>query len=67
MGGGQDTIQAISPLTCVARSSAVARLPFDGGRLLELLCESEPGAAVESKDPDHTFFWLIVADQFEVR
>jgi hypothetical protein len=47
--------------------SAVARLPFDGERLVELLCETEPDAARDPKDPDHTVFWLVVADQFVKR
>jgi hypothetical protein len=47
--------------------SAVARLPFDSERLVELLCETEPAAAHEPKDPDHTVFWLVVADQFAKR
>ena len=47
--------------------AAVARLPFDGDRLLELLCETEPVAARETEDEDHTVFWLVVADQFAKR
>jgi hypothetical protein len=47
--------------------AAVVRLPFDGEQLLELLCETEPGAARELNDPDHTVFWLVVADQFAKR
>ena len=47
--------------------AAVARLPFDGDRLLELLCETEPTAAREAEDEDHTVFWLVVADQFARR
>jgi hypothetical protein len=47
--------------------SAVARLPFDGERLVELLCETESAAAREPADPDHTVFWLVVADQFAKR
>jgi hypothetical protein len=47
--------------------AAVARLPFDGERLVEFLCETEPGAAREPNDPDHTVFWLVVVDQFAKR
>jgi hypothetical protein len=43
---------------------AVSRLPFDGERLTELLCATEPGAALNAADEDHTTFWLVVADQF---
>lgn len=43
---------------------AVLRLPFEAERLLELLCELEPGAAGNSQDEDHSTFWLVVADQF---
>ncbi len=43
---------------------AVAKLPFDGDRLLDILCESERAAADRSDDPDHSTFWLVVADQW---
>jgi hypothetical protein len=46
---------------------AVARLPFDGDRLTEILCETEPAAASDPENEDHTTFWLIVADQFARR
>src|SRR5438270_5801418 len=46
---------------------AVAKLPFDGDRLLDILCESERTAADRSDDPDHSTFWLVVADQFARR
>ncbi len=46
---------------------AVAKLPFDSDRLLEILCESERAAANRSDDPDHSTFWLVVADQFARR
>jgi hypothetical protein len=46
---------------------AVAKLPFDSDRLLEILCESEPAAAGRDDDADHTTFWLVVADQFAKR
>lgn len=42
---------------------AVARLPFDGDQLLDLLCETEP-ASGDPDDEEHLTFWLIVADQF---
>jgi hypothetical protein len=43
---------------------AVIRLPFDGEKLLELLCDLQPGAANNPADEDHTTFWLVAADQF---
>jgi hypothetical protein len=46
---------------------AVARLPFPPARLLEYLCASQPAAANDPKDADHTVFWLTVADQFAKR
>jgi hypothetical protein len=46
---------------------AVARLPFGPERLADILCESEPGAAANPEDEDHTTFWLVVADQFARR
>jgi hypothetical protein len=46
---------------------AVARLPFDGDRLVEILCAAEPAAANNPNDEEHTIFWLVVADQFARR
>jgi hypothetical protein len=46
---------------------AVARLPFEPDRLLDYLCAAVPQAANNSKDSDHTIFWLTVADQFARR
>ena len=43
---------------------AVTRLPFSPDRLVEVLCDTESGAARSADDPDHTVFWLVVADQF---
>ena len=47
--------------------SAVARLPFDGDKLSDILCGTEPGAANNSDDEEHTIFWLVIADQFAKR
>src|SRR6476619_2691835 len=46
---------------------AVARLPFAADRLVEILCETEPAAANNPLDEEHSTFWLIVADQFARR
>ena len=46
---------------------AVARLPFDGDRLVEILCAAEPDAANNPDDEEHTIFWLVIADQFAKR
>jgi hypothetical protein len=46
---------------------AVARLPFDGDRLVEILSDTEPTAAGDPVDEQHTTFWLVVADQFAKR
>ena len=46
---------------------AVAKLPFDNERLLDILCESEPAAAHNAEDTDHATFWLVIADQFAKR
>jgi hypothetical protein len=43
---------------------AVARLPFAADHLVDVLCDTEPGAAKNIDDPDHTVFWLVTADQF---
>jgi hypothetical protein len=47
--------------------AAISRLPFDGDRLAEILCASEPGPAEDSSNEDHTVFWLVAADQFAKR
>ena len=46
---------------------AVTRLPHESGRLVDILCETEPNAANNPDDPDHTIFWLVAADQFAKR
>jgi hypothetical protein len=46
---------------------AVARLPFAPDKLLECLCATNPSAANDPEDTDHTAFWLRVADQFAKR
>lgn len=46
---------------------AIAKLPFDSDQLLDILCESERRAADRVDDPDHTTFWLVIADQFAKR
>ena len=45
---------------------AVAHLPFPPDELLDLLRSIEL-AADDAADPDHTVFWLVVADQFAKR
>ena len=50
-----------------AAVGAVARLPFDGDRLVEILSEVEPDASRNPADEDHITFWLVVADQFARR
>src|SRR5262245_16377134 len=46
---------------------AVVRLPFETDRLVEILCETEPAAAKDPSNEEHTTFWLILADQFAKR
>lgn len=43
---------------------AVSRLPFEPARLMAILCETEPTAAFDTNNEDHTTFWLVIADQF---
>src|SRR5689334_17079548 len=50
-----------------ATTAAVCRLPLDEEALVEAICQSERSASVEPADPDHTTFWLVLADQFEKR
>jgi hypothetical protein len=47
--------------------AAVVRLPFDPDRLVEILSETEPSAANNPNDEDHSTFWLVIADQFAKR
>jgi hypothetical protein len=46
---------------------AVARLPFEADKLVEILVSIEPTAANSSDDEEHTTFWLVLADQFAKR
>src|SRR6476619_5915355 len=46
---------------------ALTRLPFDSERLVEIVCEFEPGPAQNPSDEDYTTFWLVLADQFARR
>jgi hypothetical protein len=46
---------------------AVARLPFDGERLVEILSATQAAAAHNPDHEDHTTFWLVLADQFAKR
>jgi hypothetical protein len=46
---------------------AVTRLPLDANRLVDILCETEPSVSSDPEDPDHTIFWLVLADQFSKR
>jgi hypothetical protein len=48
-------------------AGAVARLPFDGNRLAEIIVESEASVANNPNDEDYSTFWLVVADQFAKR
>src|SRR5438067_11386336 len=43
---------------------AVARLPFPADRLIDVLCDTQPGAARAADDPHHTVVWLVAADEF---
>jgi hypothetical protein len=47
--------------------AAIARLPFDGEKICELLRQSESSAAANSENEEHTTFWLVLADQFHKR
>jgi hypothetical protein len=47
--------------------AAVLRLPFAPDRLVDILSRTEPSAADNPNDDDHTTFWLVVADQFAKR
>ena len=45
----------------------VMRLPFDPDKLVDVLSDTEPLAASNPNDEDHTTFWLVIADQFAKR
>jgi hypothetical protein len=46
---------------------ALLRLPFDPERIVDIACETEPSAANDPKNEEHTTFWLVLADQFAKR
>jgi hypothetical protein len=46
---------------------AVCRLPLPADRIVEILAESEPSAAGNPGDEDHTTFWLVIANQLAKR
>jgi hypothetical protein len=48
-----------------ATISAVCRLPLEAEPLVDAICQSETSAATDPADPDHTVFWLVLADRFE--
>src|ERR1051325_10211995 len=50
-----------------ATIGALMRLPFDDGRIVAMLRESERQTADDPQDEDHTTFWLVLADQFARR
>jgi hypothetical protein len=50
-----------------AAVAAVARLPLADDELVAALRGVEPGAAEDAKDPDHTVFWLVLAEQLARR
>lgn len=64
--GGRGFIPGILP-EIRAAIRAVARLPFEGDKLVDILSGIEPAAANNSDDEEHTTFWLVVADQFAKR
>lgn len=47
--------------------AAVLRLPFEPDKLVDILRGTEPSAADNPSNEDHTTFWLVVADQFAKR
>jgi len=47
--------------------AALLRLPFDPERIVDIACETEPTAANDARDEEHTTFWLVLADQFAKR
>lgn len=45
--------------------AALVKLPFDGDRIGEILCQTESEVSADEEDEDYTNFWLVVADQFQ--
>jgi hypothetical protein len=43
---------------------AVARLPYETQKLVDIITEAFPETAGNRKDEDYTTFWLVLADQF---
>jgi hypothetical protein len=50
-----------------AAVAAVARLPLSDAELVEALRSTETAAADNPADPDHSIFWLVLADQLARR
>lgn len=46
---------------------AVARLPFDGEKMLAILRSTADGADADEQNEEHSTFWLVVADQLRRR
>lgn len=44
--------------------AALAKLPFDGERIAEILRQNSAVIADDDADEDYTTFWLVAADQF---
>lgn len=60
-GSGLYASDMASDIRALVKS--VLRLPISEARIVEILCEAEPTAAHDSNSPDHTTFWLAIADQ----
>jgi hypothetical protein len=45
--------------------AALAKLPFDGDRIAEILCQDAAEVIADEADEDYTNFWLVAADQFQ--
>ena len=45
--------------------AALVKLPFDGDRIVEILCQEASEVIADEQDSDYTTFWLVVADQFQ--
>ncbi|WP_131282490.1 hypothetical protein [Blastopirellula marina] len=42
---------------------AIAKIPVEPARVVELACEMYPEASLDPNDEGHTTFWLVLADQ----
>src|SRR5437868_774986 len=64
-GAGLYSSDMAADMRAVIKSAL--RLPFDEGRIVDILRDCERRSADNPDDEDHTTFWLVLADQLDKR